>query len=301
MTPMLRTGAALLIALTAHGAIAQQTQFEVASIKPADPKATVAGPLFAGGPGTNDPGHIVYRGASLTYLLMTAYKLKGFQLSGPKWMDTARFYIDAKLPSGATKDDLRAMLRNLLAERFGVTIHSEKKELQSYTLLVSKRGVKMKPSPPIVADTDGTAQHLDAGIETDDDGFPVFPAGSTGGLVVMNRAGKMKVGAAQQSLAAICDFLSTQLGAPVDDQTALIGNYDFHLEYAIDGPITLGRGGPVMPPPNPAASGEAITPGELPGSLRSALQEQLGLRLERGRALVDIVVLDHVERTPAAN
>jgi len=143
---MLRTGAALLIALTAHGA---------------DPKATVAGPLFAGGPGTNDPGHIVYRGASLTYLLMTAYKLKGFQLSGPKWMDTARFYIDAKLPSGATKDDLRAMLRNLLAERFGVTVHSEKKELQSYTLLVSKRGVRMKPSPPIAADTDGTAQHLD--------------------------------------------------------------------------------------------------------------------------------------------
>jgi uncharacterized protein (TIGR03435 family) len=298
---MLRPGTALLIALTAHSAIAQQTQFEAASLKPADPKAIPIGPLFAGGPGTNNPSHIVYRGASLTYLLMTAYKVKDFQLTGPKWMDTSRFYLDAKLPSGATKDDLRAMLRGLLAERFGVAVHSEKKEMPSYALVVSNRGVKMKPSAPIAADTDGTAQHLDAGIETDGNGFPVFPAGSPGGLVVMNRSGMMKVGAAQQSIASICDFLSTQLGTPVDDRTALTGSYDFQLEYAIDGPITLGRGGPVMPPPNPSANGEAATPGDLPTGLTTAVQEQLGLRLERGRALVDIVVVDHVEKTPTAN
>ncbi len=298
---MLRTGAALVMALTAHGVVAQPTQFEVASLKPADPKVTLSGPLFAGGPGTNNPGHIVYRGASLTYLLMTAYKLKDFQLTGPKWMDTARFYLDAKLPSGATKDDLRAMLRSLLAERLGVAIHSEKKDIQSYALLVSKQGVKMRPSAAIDADTDVTAQHLQEGIETDDKGFPIFPPGSPGGLVVMNRSGKMKVGAAQQSVASICDFLSTQLGAPVDDRTALIGNYDFHLEYAIDGPITLGRGGPVMPPPNPSANGDVTAPGDLPTGLTTAVKEQLGLRLERGRALVEILVVDHVEKTPAAN
>jgi uncharacterized protein (TIGR03435 family) len=298
---MLRTGAALVIALTVHGAIAQQAQFEVASLKPAGPNATIVGPLFAGGPGTNNPGHIVYRGASLTYLLMTAYKLKDFQLSGPKWMDTARFYIDAKLPPGSTKNDLRAMLRNLLAERLGIAIHNEKKEMQSFALRVSKQGVKMKPSAPIATDAAGAAQNLAGGIETDNNGFPIFPAGSPGGLVVMNRAGRMKVGAARQSVASICSFLSTQLGAPVDDQTMLIGDYDFRLEYAMDGPITLGRGGPVMPPPNPSANFEDTPPGELPTGLTTAVQEQLGLRLERGRALVDIVVVDHVEKAPAAN
>lgn len=298
---MSRTAAALIIALAGHGAIAQQTQFEVASLKPADPKATIVGPLFAGGPGTNNPSHIVYRRASLTYLLLTAYKLKDFQLNGPKWMDTAFFYLDAKLPSGATKDDLRVMLRSLLAERLGLAIHTEKKEMPSYELLVSKRGVKMKPSAPIAADAAGAASNSGGGIETDDNGFPVFPPGSPGGFVVMNRAGRMKVGAAQQSIASVCDFLSTQLGAPVDDRTTLVGNYDFQLEYAIDGPISLGRGGPVMPPPSASANTEATTPGDLPTGLTTAVQEQLGLRLERGRALVDVVVVDHVEKTPTDN
>ena len=209
---MLRIGAALFLALTAHGATAQQSQFEVAALKPANPKETPVGPLFVGGPGTNNPGHIVYRGASLTYLLLTAYKVKGFQLNGPKWMDTTRFYIDAKLPADATKDDLRAMLRSLLAERLGLAIHCEKKEMQSYALLVSNRGVKMKVSAPIAVETDGTAQRVNAGIETDANGFPVFPPGSAGGLVVMNRSGRMKVGAAQQSVASICDFQARNLG-----------------------------------------------------------------------------------------
>jgi uncharacterized protein (TIGR03435 family) len=298
---MLRTGAALLIGLTAYGALAQQAQFEVASIKPADPNAAPGGPLFTGGPGTSTPGHIVYRGTSLTYLLLTAYKLNDFQLTGPKWMDTARFYIDAKLPAGATKDDLRAMLRSLLAERFEVAAHSEKKEMRSYALLVSKRGIKIKPSPPIAPGAAGAAQRMQEGIETDDQGFPIFPPGGPGGLIIMIWAGKMMVGAAQRSLASVCDFLSTQLGAPVNDQTDLKGNYDFHLEYAIDGPATLGRGGPALPPSRPSATGEASPPAELAPGLTTALQEQLGLRLERGRSLADILVVDHVEKMPVAN
>jgi uncharacterized protein (TIGR03435 family) len=297
---MWRTEAALVIALAAHGAWAQQPKFEVASLKPADPKAAPVGPLFIGGPGTNNPGHIVYRAASLTYLLMTAYKLNDFQLAGPKWMDTARFYIDAKLPAGASKDDLRAMLRSLLAERFAVATHSEKKEMQSYALLLGKQGTKMKPSAPIAADTDA-AKRMQEGIETDSQGFPVFPPGGPGGFIVMNRVGKMMVGAARQSVASICDFLSTQLAAPVDDRTGLMDNYDFHLEYAIDGPITLGRSGLTLLPPQASTAGEAAAPGEVAPGLTAALQEQLGLRLERRRALVDIVVVDHVEKTPAVN
>jgi uncharacterized protein (TIGR03435 family) len=95
--------------------------------------------------------------------------------------------------------------------------------------------------------------------------------------------------------------LSTQLGAPVNDQTNLKGSYDFHLQYAIDRPATLGRGGPALPPPRPPATGEASPPSELTAGLTTALQEQLGLRLEGGRSLADILVVDRVEKTPAAN
>jgi uncharacterized protein (TIGR03435 family) len=295
---MVRTTAAL-IAITAHCILAQP-QFEVVSVKPADPKAVVVGPMISGGPGTNSPGHVIYRGASLTYLLMTAYQLKDFQLSGPKWMDTARFYIDARLPTGTTKDDLHAMLRSLLVERFGVAVHREEKEMPAYDLLVSKHGIKMTPSAPAADDSTAAEQRMQEGIDTDSNGFPIFPPGGPGGFMVMNRAGRMMVGAAQQDIASICDFLSKQLGEPVKDGTALSGKYDFHLQYAVDGPITLGRSGPALPPP-PSSADPAPAPGEIPPSLATAIVDQLGLRLERGRAVVEIVVVDSAEKTPAAN
>ena len=72
--------------------------------------------------------------------------MKGFQISGPGWLDSERYDIVAKLPRGATKAEFMVMLQNLLAERFKLTLHREKKDLPMYALVVGKNGPKMKES-----------------------------------------------------------------------------------------------------------------------------------------------------------
>src|SRR5579863_7343653 len=96
-------------------------QFEVASIKPANPDARRM--RCTGGPGTTDPGSLTCENYSLSYLVMMAYNLRGFQLSAPNWMETARFNVVAKIPSGADRRQFDSMLQKLLSERFGLRAH----------------------------------------------------------------------------------------------------------------------------------------------------------------------------------
>src|ERR1039457_5492305 len=101
---------------------------------------------MSGGPGTPDPGQLTYTNVSLKNILTNAYNVKGYQLSGPKWLDSERFDITAKIPMGATKEQFQLMLQNLLAERFKLTLHHETKELPMYALVVGKGGSKLKES-----------------------------------------------------------------------------------------------------------------------------------------------------------
>src|ERR1700734_2273648 len=111
---------AALLAATSCAAFAQTTgatpSFEVATIKPAGPPAAsmgAGGMKIAirmgaqGGPGTSDPGQITYSNLPLKSLLVNAYGVKGYQISGPAWIDTERFNIVAKVPKGASKDDVK--------------------------------------------------------------------------------------------------------------------------------------------------------------------------------------------------
>src|SRR5690242_11790645 len=102
--------------------------FEVASVKPSAPGWERGGVFFGpprGGPGTPDPGQITWTYANMIYLLTVAYDVKAFQITGPAWITTQRYDIVAKVPAGATKQQLSAMWRNLLAERFGLVVHHE--------------------------------------------------------------------------------------------------------------------------------------------------------------------------------
>src|SRR5450759_4338978 len=154
-------GAGLIIftSCAAFGqAAAESPAFEVASIKPAEPQTTGRISVgMHGGPGTPDPGQITYTNVSLKNVLLNAYGVKGYQINGPKWLDSERFDIVAKIPKGATKETFKLMLQNLLAERFKLTLHHETKELPMYALVVGKGGSKLKESVEDDATASGAA------------------------------------------------------------------------------------------------------------------------------------------------
>ena len=90
-----------------------------------------------------------FSGASLASFISRAYRVRSFQISGPQWMNTTRFDIFAKLPGGASPDQVLEMLQTLLAERFRLVLHRESKEFPVYMLVVGKEGPKLAPCPAV--------------------------------------------------------------------------------------------------------------------------------------------------------
>ena len=140
--------AACLCSLLHAQSAVNDLKFEVASVKPAAPPAGgVIRPGPQGGPGSADPARLTYSFSTLRDLLVDAYSVKRSQISGaPNWLDSVRFDIVAKVPEGATKEQAKVMLQNLLAERFKLTLHRETKELPVYALVVAKNGPRLEVS-----------------------------------------------------------------------------------------------------------------------------------------------------------
>jgi uncharacterized protein (TIGR03435 family) len=223
-------------------------------------------------------------GMTVKMLLTQAYDVREFQVSGgPSWINTERYDITAKsehsdeaqsLPDDPRKmtdeqrktvsDQMRERLRALLAERFQLTIHRETKEQSVYALVVGKGGSKLKESET----KEGTG-----------------PRG-------MMRMGRAQLSGQGVPLQMLTQSLSSQLGRPVIDRTGLKGNFDFKLEWTPDPgqPAAMPANGPDAPPP-PDPNGPSIF---------TALQEQLGLRLESQKGPVEMLVIDKVEK-PSEN
>src|ERR1019366_1137981 len=142
-----RLGLALL---AAGAAFAQVPEFEVATIKAATPPDR--GQIMAGAPmhvGMKiDAARVDIGFMSLADLIRTAYDVKPYQISGPDWIKSERFDILAKMPDGATKEQVPAMLQALLADRFKLTVHKESQEHPIYALIVGKGGSKLKDALP---------------------------------------------------------------------------------------------------------------------------------------------------------
>src|SRR5579883_3069846 len=145
----------LLIAFAVCGAFAQNAEFEVASVKRAvnaPPGAQIALPAsvaetigFEGGPGSKTPGRIRYSGVSLKMILMRAYGLPPNQITGPGWMDTERYDVEARYPAETKPEDFRLMLQRLVADRFQMAAHREIREASRYRLVIAKGGPKLSP------------------------------------------------------------------------------------------------------------------------------------------------------------
>ncbi|MGA3019485.1 MAG: TIGR03435 family protein [Bryobacteraceae bacterium] len=270
----MNTCLASAIALSAISAFAAQNapdqpKFEVASVKRADQC------LFDS---SVDPGSVVLKGFPLKLVLTEAFKVKTDQIVGPSWLDEDCFEIVAKMPAGATRDQLPAMLQALLVERFKLAAHKEDRPSAGYALVVDKNGPKCKESDP----------------------NSNFMGAHRGQMALRFGGGGIK---ASMTMAGLASYLSGRGYGPVQDFTGLKGKYDIDLSWAPD--PAFERPGPYAAASAAAransADGGDVLPAAPTADMFTAVRESLGLRLEPRKQQVEILVIDHIERVPTAN
>jgi len=259
--------------------------FEVASIRPAAPQTGIhqGGPAMTGrkkslGGVRSDPGRVTATNITLRQLLQRAYKVRSQQVTGPSWLDSDRFDIAAKLPEGATNDQVPVMLQNLIIERFKLALHLEKKEMPVYALVVGKNGPKLEK-----AEDGESAPGERSGINFNNGSLPGWA------LITAYRA----------TLSLFADSLTGMMDRPVIDETGMEGKYNFAFEVAAEDLRFLKNPGAEESGAAKVEGGPA--PDSTPGpSIFSALQK-IGLKLEPRKAPLDFIVIDKGERVPTEN
>ncbi len=262
------------------------TEFEAASIKP---NKGVGGFGIGFQPG----GRFAATNVTLRMLISAAYgrpqPLPPFQvLGGPAWLDTDRFDVVAKAagnpmpgPTGPPPE-MFLMIQTLLADRFHLAVHYETRELPVYALVMSRPDGKLGEHLRI------TATDCEAIVAAARSGAPPAPTGP-GSAFCGIRGGLGRLNASSASMAIISNVLSRQVNRVVLDRTGLAGNYDFELEWT-----------PEQVPMGPGNSDEQ-RPGALPPppadgpSLFTALQEQLGMKLDSTKGPVNVLAVDRAE------
>jgi len=290
---------ALFVCGAPHGQAADQPlEFDVASVKPALPRKE--GEPWTRGCSSRDPGRYSCVKASVSMMVMQAYGLKNYQLRPPYSADADIFNVEAKVPPGATAVQVKAMLRNLLVERFKLAFHYEKGETQGYALVVAKSGLKMKesaPDPP-PASAEGGAPPPAPGRVKDADGFVYIPPRN--GMAVGWVNGLTRWTGGNVPVDPFLTGLSNTLtGRPVIDSTGLKGRYDFTLTFSTD--RVEAASGPAAAASSPLDDDGIVAPGDGGLTVFAALEKQLGLKLEPRKVVFDVFVIDHADKTPVEN
>jgi uncharacterized protein (TIGR03435 family) len=239
----------------------------------------------------------MYRNVPLKSILLSAYGLKDFQISSPKWVETERYDITAKISPGTNQEQFNIMLQNLVTERLQMTVHHGKKDFSAYALVVGRSGLKMKESHPSAAPPAPLADETPLRVlaQSGQDGFPQLPPGRPN-MVGSQTYGHNRFTAVMMPLPRIAMFLENQIGRPVSDETGLTGRYDFKLDFSRDGLM----GSMVLAGPQPRL-GPNDDPSDTGPTIFQAVQTQLGLTLEEKKVSFDLLVIDHAERMPAEN
>jgi uncharacterized protein (TIGR03435 family) len=233
--------------------------FEVATIKPSNP-ATPGRALNVGRGGGNA---FTTLNMPLFDLIKFAYGIHGRQVTGgPSWIESEKYDILAKpdTPGVPNAPQVRSMVQKLLAERFGLEFHREKKELSAYVITVDKAEVKMTKAE-----------------------------GNRGNLPGFGSRGPGAMGVRNSTMAEFADFLQARImDRPVVDQTGLTDRYDFTLEWRPDTAELATAAGPDSPalPQNVEDRPDLLT----------AMRQQLGLKIESGKASVDVLVIDKITK-----
>ncbi len=298
----------VVVAALAVGADVTRAQIRVLDPAPppaiADPSSTVAfevasvkrsRPMQPGGMTFSPPatGRYTQQRIHLLGLLTNAYGVRPYQIvGGPSWMTSEPFEINAKAEEGFTlgptepgvPNKLQTMLQALLRERFALRVHRETRELPIAELVLARKdgrlGERLKPS---------TVDCLALAAERRRTGAPPPAPPALGAELppCSARGGMGTVSARASSLAMLLSLLAGQLNRPVYDRTNLTGSFDYDLEYTPDNMPPL-RPGTTLPP------GMTLPSADGP-SLMTAIQDQLGLKIEMGKGPAHVLVIDSVE------
>ena len=222
-------------------------------------------------------GHLSTRMAPLGLLIQNAYGVQSFQISGgPQWMDSAGFDIEAKAEGNPSRDRIWVMLQSLLEDRFKLAVHRETKVMPVYDLSAAKGGIKL-------AAPDGSCSPGASPPPARKDGQTPGPCGYA--TVSFDTAFGLAVCGREISMAELARQLSAILQKPVVNKTGYAGKFDVLLPFAYQEDVTVGIGNPWHP---------TDTSGSVP--LADALSQALGLKLERSKGPIEMLVVDHAER-----
>jgi bla regulator protein BlaR1 len=247
--------------------------FQAASIKPSE--------SVDGGIGWFSPDQYTATGATLQTLIRDAYGVQDNQISGaPYWLNSEKYAIEAKMDKSVADElaklgpdqretERNRMLQALFANGFKLSIHRETRELPVYALVIAKNGPKLQDARP---------------GDTYPNGIKDLYGEGHGDVMSIRRGQLTGQGI---PIADLVQMLSQQLGRFVLDKTGLTGKYDFTLQW--------------MPDTNQAPTGsqqrtDNSPPPDFGFSLFTAIQEQLGLKLEPQKGPVEVLVIDHAEK-----
>jgi uncharacterized protein (TIGR03435 family) len=246
-------------------------KFEVASVKANKSGNQLQGIAVPGG------GRFTATNVPLRSLITAAYRLQDYQLLDlPAWASSERYDIAAKTEENIGGASIWPLVRTLLEDRFQLNSHTETRDFPLYALVVSKPGRLAESERSCAPPPPGPPSPPEAG-KLACGGMFMFPNGANG----------IRINGAKAPIEPLLGLLSRLTGRPVLNKTGLAGKYDIDLQFAAD--------------PNQSVAAQEAPPADANGSsLFTALQDQLGLKLESQKGPVEVLIVDHVER-PSEN
>ena len=253
-----------------------------------------------GGPGTSDPERLTIESMTLHRILMMAFDVETDQISGPAWIDSEKYTISAKIPPGATHEQFQTMLQNLLIERLKLALHHETKNFSGYELVIAKAGVKLTRAAsrdPNDTEPDHPAIGTPMNMELEKEGCPIARPGISSGMgrfgpgATCSRFTNSSMPEFAKSLEAFVSMEDGTFGTGgthIIDRTGLEGNFDITLKFHMV----------VRFPNQPSPAEPDMSDGP---TLYQALEQQLGLKLQKAKPQMDAIVIDQGDRVPAEN
>jgi uncharacterized protein (TIGR03435 family) len=288
-----------MLALAVTGRAQQTSSFEVASIKPSNPNPT--GPLGATPYLLPALGRLTAQNTTLKMLVIGAYQKQPFQIiGGPPWFNTDKFDINAKAENPSlTTDQMLELLKNLLADRFKLKLHTETRDVPIYALVLArsdgKLGAKLKASTDTCPDFKVQQQQQLEAIAKGGIGALAATMAKPGEIrpcsispIPQTTPGAIGMKATGQSIEILTVLLTQLMGRPVADKTGLKGLYDYELVIDLQTLMRVYTELGINVPPLAANLPEGP-------SLMTQLQEDLGLKLDSQRGPGEVLVIDSAE------